>query len=117
MTKLHEILRSKKTSRKCVDSGRMDGWMDGGSVDRNDHLAYQMFYLGGLRGAKCRCGVVGAAPCTWTGGLPAESRHEVNPHATPLASLRCAATALLSSYSASKQNVPLHPPESISLVS
>lgn len=28
MTKLHEILRSKKTSRKCVDNGRMGGWME-----------------------------------------------------------------------------------------
>lgn len=31
-----------------------DGWMDGWSFDRNDRLAYQIFYLGGLRGAKGR---------------------------------------------------------------
>lgn len=28
-------------------------------------------------------GVVGAAPCTWPGGLPEESRHEVNLHTIP----------------------------------
>lgn len=90
----------------------MDGALTGMIIGR---IRYSTWVVSEVPSAGS--GVVGAAPCTWTGGLPEESRHEVNLHATPLASLRCVATTLLSSYSASKQNVLLHPPESIKPVS
>lgn len=62
-------------------------------------------------------GVVGAAPCAWMGGLSEESRHEVNLHTTPSGSSAVCCCYFAFLILRSKQNVLLHPPESISQVS